>query len=148
MRHFNIKYICQFLIGQFETRDHVTNKSMLSYFVTYDNNFPLFFETRKIINILLFIKPEDQRSCKLSPEICYINQIFILKNALYGALPTNQNGRYTMGLIGKTMGLKNKIRWGYKNINGANLPILFHRSMELILQVSLYFLADKNTKHI
>ena len=23
------------------------------------------------------LKPEDQRSCKRSPEICYINQIFI-----------------------------------------------------------------------
>ena len=23
------------------------------------------------------IEPEDQRSCKRSPEICYINQIFI-----------------------------------------------------------------------
>ena len=33
MRHFYIRYICQFLIGQFETRGHVKNKSMLSYFV-------------------------------------------------------------------------------------------------------------------
>ena len=29
-----------------------------------------------------------------------------------------------------------------KNMNGANLPVFFHRSMGLILQVSLYFLAD------
>ena len=35
-----------------------------------------------------------------------------------------------------------------KELNGANLPVFFHRSMGLILQVSLYFLADKNTKHI
>ena len=41
-------------------------------------------------------------------------------------------------------GAKKKIRWGYKkNMNGANLPVFFHRSMGLILQVSLYFLADK-----
>ena len=30
-----------------------------------------------------------------------------------------------MGLIGKTMGLNIKIRWGYKNMNGANLPVFF-----------------------
>ena len=35
-------------------------------------------------------KPEDQRSCKRSPEICYINQIFIKKNCPLWC-PTNQS---------------------------------------------------------
>ena len=57
--------------------------------------------------------------------------------------PQGQHGRYTMGLIGKTMGLKKRYDGATKNMNGANVPVFFHRSMELILQVSLYFLADK-----
>ena len=43
-------------------------------------------------NQSLHEQPEDQRSCKRSSEICYINQIFILRKfALYEAPPTNQN---------------------------------------------------------
>ena len=52
-----------------------------------------------------------------------------------------------MGLIGKTMGLKKDMMGLQKKMNGDNLLVFFHMSMGLILQVSLYFLADKNTKH-
>ena len=45
-------------------------------------------------------------------------------------------------------GAKKNYDGATKSMNGANVPVFFHRSMGLILQVSLYFLADKNTKHI
>ena len=45
-------------------------------------------------------------------------------------------------------GAKKRYDGATKNMNGDNLPVCFYRSMGLILQVSLYFLADKNTKHI
>ena len=35
------------------------------------------------LRFLIHLEPEDQRSCKRSPEICYINQIFNLKKLAF-----------------------------------------------------------------
>ena len=53
-------------------------------------------------------------------------------------------GRYTMGLIGKTMGLIKRYDGATKKILMGLIDLYFsYMSMGIILQVSLYFLADK-----